>query len=339
MNEDRLRQALAARADDVEVAPDALPRIRSRIATRRAWRRWLPAIGVAVTAATAAVVIVVATRPPARTTAPLPAGTAETTVPAPSATPPSATPSVTPQTGTLMASVPVYYAGDAKLYREYHNLRVTPDTVAGRVIAAVNEMLRAGSADDPDYATLWPAGISVRNVTIAGGIATVDLSGAGASPPAQPGLAVQQLVWTVAAAVADTPVRRLDGIRLLVAGAAPGTLWGSVDVSGALRQAPAVDVLAPVWLIEPHEGASVGKTFTVHLAGIVFEATVRLRVRSSAGQVVKDQTVTLNRGAPAQGEATLQVTAPPGRYTVEAFYVSARDGSEQGMDDHSITVR
>jgi hypothetical protein len=338
MSEDRLRQALAARADAVEVAPDALPRIRTRIATRRARRRWLPAIGVVVTAATAAVVIVVASRPPDRSTAPIPAGSAGPTTAAPSATP-SPFASATPPTGTLTASVPVYYAGGTKLYREFHQLKVTPDTVRGRVIAAVNEMLRGGSGDDPDYATLWPAGITVRDVTIDGGIATVDLSGTGTRPPAQPALAVQQLVWTVAAAVADTPVRRLDGVRLLVAGAAPGPLWGSVDVSGPLRQAAAVDVLAPVWLIEPHEGASVGKTFTVHLAGIVFEATVRLRVRSAAGQVVKDQTVTLNRGAPAQGEATLAVTVPPGRYTVEAFFVSARDGSEQGMDDHDITVR
>jgi len=338
MSEDRLRQALAARAEAVELAPDALPRIRSRIQNRRAWRRWLPAIGVAVTAATAAAVIVVAARPPDRSTAPLPAGTAESSSPAPSATP-SAVASATPQSGTLMASVPVYYVGGAKLYREFHNLKVTPDTVPGRVIAAVNEMLRSGSADDADYTTLWPAGITVRDVTIAGGVATVDLSGTGARSPAQPVLAVQQLVWTVAAAAADTPVRRLDGVRLLVAGAPPGPLWGAVDVSGTLRQAPAVDVLAPVWLIEPHEGANVGKTFTVHLAGIVFEATVRLRVRSSGGQIVKDQTVTLNRGAPAQGEATLQLTVPPGRYTVEAFYVSARDGSEQAMDDHGITVR
>ncbi len=106
-----------------------------------------------------------------------------------------------------------------------------------------------------------------------------------------------------------------------------------------LQQAPAVEVLAPVWLIEPHQGAAVGKTFTVHVAGIVFEATMRVRVRSSSGQIVKDQTITLDNGAPAQGEATLQLTLPSGRYTVEAFFLSARDGSVQGMDDHSITVK
>jgi hypothetical protein len=339
--EDRLRDALSARAYQVDVSPDALPRIRERIKRRR-WTRWLPAVGAAVAVATAAAVVGVLTyRPPANHT-PTPAGTATTTAPNPSppAVPPSpsASAGAEPPTGTLVAAVPVYYAGvSGRLFREYHQLKVTPDTVAGRVTAAVREMLRAKSPDDPDYRTLW-AGAAVASVTLNGATATVDLDRAG-TRPANPTLAVQQLVFTVSAAAADTPAPRVTGVQVTVGGAPIGQLWGAVDASGVLGQGNALDVLAPLWLIEPHEGATVAQTFTVHIAGAVFEATGRLRVRDANGTVVKDQQVMLSIGAPQRGEATLKLTLAPGRYTVETYFLSAKDGSEQGVDGHRITVR
>lgn len=341
--EDRLRDALAARAERVEVAPDALPRIRDRIERRR--RRWLPAIGGAVAVATAAAVVgVLAYRPPDGHT-PTPANTAPTAatsaVPSPSAGPvgpptsPSASPD--PQSGTLVAAIPVYYAGPGnQLFREYHQLKVTPDTAPGRVTAAVREMLRAKSAADPDYKTLW-SGATVLGVQLDGATATVDLDRAGTTP-ANPALAVQQLVFTVAAAVADTPLPKVTGIRVTIAGTPAGQLWGTFEASGVLRQGNALDVLAPLWLIEPHEGATVGQTFSVHLAGAVFEATCRLRVRDASGKVVKDQQVMLSIGAPQRGEATLKLTLAPGRYTIETYFLSAKDGTEQGLDGHRVTV-
>jgi hypothetical protein len=341
--EDRLREALAAEADRVEVAPDALPRIRERIERQwwRRWQRWLPVIGGAVAVATAAAVVgVLAYKPPAAHP-PTPGETppsASTSAPAdPPATSVSPTTSQEPQSGTLVAAIPVYYAGPGgRLFREYHQLKVTPDTVPGRVSAAVREMLRAKSATDPDYRTLW-SGATVRDVHLDGATATVDLGDTGATP-AGPALAVQQLVYTVAAAVADTPLPRVTGVRVTVNGAPAGLLWGVVDASGVLRPGNATDVLAPLWLIEPHEGATVGQTFTVHIAGAVFEATCRLRVRDASGKVVKDQQVMLSVGAPQRGEATLKLTLPVGRYTIETYFLSAKDGSEQGLDGHRVTV-
>jgi hypothetical protein len=229
----------------------------------------------------------------------------------------------------------VYYAGGGRLFREYHELKVTPDTVPGRVVAAVTEMMRPKSAVDPDYKTLWSGSAGVRGVQLDNGIATVDLTSAGTAP-ADPALAVQQLVYTVAAAVADTPAQRVTGVKLTVDGAPVDRLWGSVDTSGILRPG---DVLAPLWLIEPHEGATVGQTFTVHVAGSVFEATSRLRVRGADGKIISDQQVMFDIGAPQRGEKTFKLTLPPGKYTIESYYLSAKDGSEQGLDGHKITVR
>ena len=336
--EDRLRDALSAQAYQVDVSPDALPRIRERI-TRRRRNRWLPAVGAAVAVATAAAVVGVLTYHPHADRTPTPAGTQTSTVPN---QPPSPSAAVEPPTGTLVAAVPVYYAGSGgtsggRLFREYHQLKIAPDTVPGRVTAAVREMLRAKSPDDPDYRTLW-SGAAVTGVTLNGATATVDLDRAGATP-ANPALAVQQLVFTVAAAAADTPAPRVTGVRVTVGGAPIGQLWGAVDTSGVLRPGSALDVLAPLWLIEPHEGATVAQTFTVHIAGAVFEATARLRVRDANRKVVKDQQVTLSIGAPQRGEATFKLTLAPGRYTVETYFLSAKDGSEQGLDGHRVTVR
>lgn len=63
-----------------------------------------------------------------------------------------------------------------------------------------------------------------------------------------------------------------------------------------------------------------------------------LRVRDANGTIVDERHVTLSIGAPARGEALLELTLAPGRYTVEAFYYSAADGSIQGIGDHEITV-
>jgi hypothetical protein len=339
--EDRLREVLSARADRVEVSPDALPRIRERISGRRR-RTWFSAIGAAVAVATAATVVgLVAYSPPDRHQ-PIPADSPSNAAPsvepsAPSGPPGSARPtaSVLPPTGTLVANIPVYYAGGGRLFREYHELKVTPDTVPGRVVAAVTEMMRPKSAVDPDYTTLWSGSARVRGVQLDNGTATVDLSSAGTAP-ANPALAVQQLVYTVAAAVADTPVPRVTGVKLTVDGAPAGRLWGGIDTSGVLRPG---DVLAPLWLIEPHEGATVGQTFTVHVAGTVFEATCRLRVRGADAKTVTDQQVMLDIGAPQRGEATFKLTLPPGKYTIESYFISAKDGTEQGLDGHKITVR
>jgi hypothetical protein len=57
-------------------------------------------------------------------------------------------------------------------------------------------------------------------------------------------------------------------------------------------------------------------------------------------RIVYEGFVTLDKGAPQRGEARTTLPAlAPGEYTVEAYTVSAEDGSEQGLDAHTVTVR
>jgi len=360
-DEDVLRRILEAEASTVEVRPDALPRIRRKIRSRRS--RWSPrgrlflatwgaAAGVA--GAVAAAVVIAGGGPP--TVAPQPpqppAGsvTAPPSGPPASTAPPPATPVVPnppPVTGpAATASLAVYYVGvdrqtaengtpndRPRLYREFRRLPAGDAGPVARTRAALTEMFAHRTAADPDYANPWPADSRVRDIRVDADTVTVDLAGAGANGVGAETarLAVQQLVWTATAASERTDV------RLLLDGRPADQLWGQVPVGGALRRAPMADVVAAVWLISPQHGDTVGRTFDVHIAGIVFEATVYLRVRK-AGAVVDEQFLTLSAGPPQQGEGKIRLTLEPGTYVLEAYATSAADGSVQHLDNHTVSV-
>jgi hypothetical protein len=338
--EDRLRAALRAQVDTVEVTPDALPRIRGRIQERRRGGGWVViAAGAAVAAVIAlAVVVFVPDRVPPPDGVTDRPGTSVTQEPVEPSAPATTTGPVVPGEPSKM-QLPVYYARNDRLVREFHELALPVDDDAHRIEASVTEALRAGSADDPDYETLWPDSVTVRGVTVEGKVVTVDLADVGTVPRAgTPALAVQQLVSTVAAAASYTSVKRIDGVRITIDGAPVAKLWNAVDTSRPVKQQHPSEIYAPVWVIDPQQGQQVGRSFTVHLAGIVWEGTVNLRVRGAGGEVLVEQVVQLSVGAPAVGEARVPVTLPPGRYIVEAYYISQADSSVQGVDDHEFTV-
>jgi spore germination protein GerM len=339
-----LRDALEGRASRVEIAPDALGDIRRRIAARRArWWRF-PALrsrgatmisfSTALATGVAAVTIGFASCTPAPQPGPN-HGTAAgpTATSGPSGT---GTPTTGPTTLTT-ARVPIYYLGaNDKLYREYHLITVGDGSPAAKVKAAITQMLDGRTAYDHDYSSQWPASASVRSVSITGGVATVDLHGATVNgfDPQGNKAALQQLIWTATAFTGGT------GVKLLFDGQPRTTLWASqLPVAGVLHRAAAVDTLAPVWVIDPQAGSVVGPSFSIHVAGIVFEGTIQVRVLTSAGKLVVQKTVQLTVGAPAQGTGGFSMSLPPGTYMVEAYEVSLKDGSIVGLDGHTFSVR
>src|SRR5262245_29762616 len=170
---DELRRALEARAATVETAPDALGAIRTRIARRHAW--WPRTLGGRMFAlSTGAATAVAATftfvvfsaggcAPPATDQPPRASGSASSSSGSPDASAsagPSDGGSASAAAAPVTANVPVYFTGNVRgvpmLYREYHVLTVGDGSRAGKVRAAVTEMLDGRNAKDPDYISSWP---------------------------------------------------------------------------------------------------------------------------------------------------------------------------------------
>jgi len=355
---DLLRRALHTEADRVDVRPDGLTVIRGKIDAHR--RRRMPAVLLGAAAATvaASLVGVVGCLPPvsqpgppsgAVSAGPAPPGAAPTGGPtdrdAPVAGPATGGPPTAgaagQQAGTPVSTLPVYYVGTAdgeglRLYREFHRFQLTDTGVVAELRATLGEMLTAARLADPDYRTLWPSGATVATVWTQYDIVGVNITGAGVAnlDAAGAAAAVQQLAWTVAGVTGGDP-----RIRLLLDGEPVDRLWGHVDTGDEITKGAALDTLAMLWLIDPQHGDTVGSTFTVHLAGSVHEATAQLRIRQG-GQVVHRRYVTLDAGAPGRGEAFVELSLPPGDYTIEAYEESmVADEGPRYLVDAAITVR
>ena len=245
----------------------------------------------------------------------------------------------------------VYYLGDdgtrSMLYRERVSLSVAdcPGAAQDRARAAVAAMLTAPR--DPDYATPWPTGTRVRALRIEGDVARVDLSGTPTAMPvgsAAACLALQQLVYTLTDAAPS--VQR-------VALARDGATDGAVSRHGGVgcghdrpleRHTPAYEIVAPVQIERPGEGADVSRNVTVVGEATVFEATVSwsiVDVRSS--EELSRGFVTASAGGPARGTWSFTASLPAevsGR-TVElrAWESSARDGRVTHLDTKRVRVR
>ncbi|WP_326554016.1 Gmad2 immunoglobulin-like domain-containing protein [Micromonospora sp. NBC_01813] len=359
-DDDLLRRVLRGHADRVNIRPDALTAIQEKIDARRRSRVPVALLGTAAATVAATFVGVVGCLPTPPHAPPPGAATAGPVQPdatpgdlasrspggldgqltGPGTAAPPTSGAAGEQAGDAVATLPVYYAGEVdgqlRLYREFHRFDLGSPDVVGELSAALAEMLSGSRLRDPDYRTLWPTGAAVTSVWTQYDIVGVNISGAEVAnlDAAGAAAAVQQLAWTVAGVVGGDP-----RIRLLLDGEPVDRLWGHVDTSREIVKGAPLDTLAMLWLIEPQHGDTVGRTFTVHLAGSVFEATAQLRVRQG-GQVVHQRYVTLDAGAPGRGEATVELTLAPGAYTIEAYEESMVEGEgERHLVDVAVTVR
>src|SRR5690242_912399 len=118
---------------------------------------------------------------------------------APSSAGPSAPPS---EAASAQRALPLYYVTDTpagpRLAREFHRLPVGADAAAAGS-AALTELFAGPAGAVPGHRNLWPTGTALASpVTHTDGAVTVDLVARTVdTAPADPLLAVQQLVYTV----------------------------------------------------------------------------------------------------------------------------------------------
>lgn len=255
-----------------------------------------------------------------------------------------ATPTPSSASPAARRAVVVYYLADTgatgpRLYREFHARPATRAVIRDAVEAMLHE-----APYDPDYRSLWPRSTRVLGVQVDGDLANVNLSRealGGSAGSAFEVASVQQLVWTVTAAAPS--VQRV-GVQIegkssgTVAGREIADFWGAGGLtSQPLRRSAQHEVLGPVWLLSPTQGATVGREVRFGGTESVFEGTVSWEV-THAGTLVKRGFAT-GVGGPERGPWSGSVTVAPGSYLLRAYESSAADGSVTFLDTKAFTVR
>ena len=211
--------------------------------------------------------------------------------------------------------------------------REVPQTAAVGT-AAVEALLAGPTAEEAelDVSSAIPEGTALLGLEVAGGTATVDLSrefeSGGGSLSMLSRLA--QLVFTL------TQFSTVDRVVLELEGEPVEALGGEgVLVGDPLTRDDFAD-LTPLILVErPALGETVTSPVRVSGTASVFEATLQVRLIGPDGETLGDQVVTASEGAPGRGTFSVELPfSATGPGTVEAYTISAADGSEQ----HNVEV-
>lgn len=337
-----LRAALRDAVADVD-PPDRLDEVLARSGTRRT--AWVPALAAAavvvVVAAGAGILVQDRSAPPVGST------------PGPSAS--SATP-----TAPARINVPVYLVGDTpagpRLFREFRwvDAAGTNDPATLAVRAMLEQAPR-----DPDYRSPWPRGttaqVSWAGTSEAGGPAGPD--GAwevvlrhpvddltrrpAGTPEAEAEAALQQLVRTVQGAAGD---EARHPVTLRVGGLddvdRPSVVLG-VPLPGPVSAAPASEVLADVWVIDPADGSSLSAPFEVDGLARAYEATITWSLQEANGTVVADGFATTEEAAVRTSYRFTVPDVAPGEYLLVVSTTDPSDGEGAGVtrDTKQVTVR
>lgn len=224
-------------------------------------------------------------------------------------------------------SLNVYFvkftADDAYLVREE---RVVPytDQVA---LAAVETLIN-------DEKSIFPADTRVIDITIDKGLATVNFSkevlantNVGSTGEA---LGIQSVVNTL------TEFPNIEKVAFQVEGRSEGPArdwWGHIGLYEQPFTRDLSRVYEPaIWVTHPTPNQVVGIPLLIKGNARVYEGTVNIRLLDSSGEVLAEDFTTAATGAPGRGdfETSLKFDPPPeGKGTLEVFWLSPKDGSEQ----------
>jgi hypothetical protein len=262
-----------------------------------------------------------------------------------STTTPSATTTTTPPPATTAAATsttaPTANAGVVYLARG-EKLASVARAVPGQDVAGALNTLMAGATGAESaagFTSAIPAGTRVNKVTVAGDLATVDLSKEFASGGGSLSmmLRVAQVTYTATAVPGVQRVKyQIDGQDVIALGG-EGLVLTAPQTRRDLE-----DVQPPILVEAPAFGAVVPRSFVASGTSNTFEATHQLEVLDAKGTKVVDTFVTATSGTGERGTWQKPVELPAGAagtFTVRVFESSAKDGSPIGLVDIPITVR
>lgn len=228
--------------------------------------------------------------------------------------------------------VAVYYVKISQqeeyLVREIHTLPYTTSALE----AAAREVIE-GQPLTRDARKIFPPETKILGISVENGVATVNFSkevlnaNVGSAGEA---LGIQSMVNTL------TEFPEIRAVSFLVEGKLDGRAkdwWGHVGLYNQPFRRDLSRVYEPaIWLTHPVENQVISIPLLVKGSARVFEGTVHVRVVDKNGTVLAQGFTTATQGAPGRGSFELRLTfepPPAGFGYVEAFEISAKDGSEQ----------
>jgi len=268
-----------------------------------------------------------------------PQPTATVTV-TPSGFPPveSPTPSPTPSS-TATTSLTVYLLRPIGGAQPVHApfvaaaRRTVPQTTAVAT-AAMDALLAGPTAQDRTIgmSSGIPAGTTLRHLTIAGGVATVDLSSAFATAGSKSAMTARlaQVVYTLTRypSVGKGVLFKIDGAAV--------TSFGTtgIDLTHPQVRADYESVTPPIFVDDPAPFDTVSGTLRVSGTADVFEATFRARV--IAGSFHRTLTVMATSGSGTRGTFAFSVALPAGAASGKLTVWDA--SAENGAALHTVMI-
>jgi hypothetical protein len=261
---------------------------------------------------------------------PSPTPTASHTI----STSPTSTPSASTSPTVATKAFAQYWVADTargfRLYREFVRLEITPEPI----MTALKSLI-ASTPKDSDYVSLWPKETKINSVVVVGNKATIDLTLGKMNVGSEAeSMAIAQLVWTATAA--QTSVKQ---IALTVDGKTVESIAGHVDATKPFRRGLTYEVLSPVWITVPEEGAQVSaQGFRLRGMASTFEANVAWKVFQN-GKLVQQGSTTATEAAPAWTPWSVAIKGLlPGKYMFIAMEYSPKDGSLVAQDTKNVTL-
>ena len=207
-------------------------------------------------------------------------------------------------------------------------MRRTTEATSAVARAALTELLEGPTDEEvaSGLSSAIPAGTTLRDVSLADGVATVDLDGTfddGGGSASMLGRVAQVVATLTRFPTVDRVAFRIDGRPVEAIG-------GEGVVVDPPIGRPAIEEQTPQILVEsPLPGDEVRSPIRLRGTANVFEATVSIDVRDANGKLVKRAFTTATSGTGTRGtfDTELALGGHKGAVTVVAYESSAEDGS------------
>lgn len=246
---------------------------------------------------------------------------------------------------------PVYWLGTNAetvfLYREFREAEDLGDPITSAV-SAVTKLQPL----DPDYFNPWQPASKVGASITNGSVITLDISSDAFKADVDAGIAeraVQQLVYTATAAAANAGLSTAENpldVVILVDGHSGYKAFGHVELGEPMSRD--ANLSAPIWIIDPQQGATTEGRVEVYGRGVAFESQLSWRISrlesaedTGEGSIVEEGTVQVDSAAGETGEFRFSQELDPGTYRVMVFHqdMSGRTEEPQNADSKAFTVR